>query len=369
MDATANKPQETKYMQIYESLKNSISTGVYKSGQRLPSEVALGEQFQASRITVAKALAELRDQGLITRKAGSGSYVSSGPSEKRMVFGLIIPELGRTEIFEPICQAIANTQPEREHSLMWGSALNENPREEQVMSLARQYLSNKVDGVFFAPLVLTREGDAVDQAIAEMFFKARIPLILLDRDITRFPSRSNFDLIGIDNRRAGFVLTEHLIQQGCKRIQFVGRPNYASSVDARIAGYREGIRSNQQVVFEEGIWQIQPTDIDVVRELYFRDKPDGLVCDNDFTAASLMSTLLGLGIRIPEDLRMVGVDDVKYASLLQVPLTTFHQPCRDLGEAAIRAMFERVRHPEAAPREILLKGRLVIRKSSAAKSA
>ena len=87
------------------------------------------------------------------------------------------------------------------------------------------------------------------------------------------------------------------------------------------------------------------------------------MCANDFTAANLLKTLTDLNVCIPDDIRMAGIDDVKYASLLSVPLTTIHQPCTEMGALAISAMMERVRNPKLPARDILLNFRLVVRDS------
>ena len=79
-----------------------------------------------------------------------------------------------------------------------------------------------------------------------------------------------------------------------------------------------------------------------------------------------MHTLLALGVRIPDDVRMVGIDDVSYAGLLPVPLTTLRQPCREIGVSAMRAMVDRVGQPDLPPREILLHGTLIVRESCGA---
>jgi len=79
-----------------------------------------------------------------------------------------------------------------------------------------------------------------------------------------------------------------------------------------------------------------------------------------------MQVFLGRGIRIPDDVRLVGIDDVSYATLLPVPLTTIRQPTREIGEAALRTMLDRLRTPRLPPREILLDGELVVRKSCGA---
>jgi DNA-binding LacI/PurR family transcriptional regulator len=87
------------------------------------------------------------------------------------------------------------------------------------------------------------------------------------------------------------------------------------------------------------------------------------LCANDLTAANLMQTLIGLDVRIPDEVRLMGIDDVKYASLLPIPLTTQRQPCLDLGRIAMSAMLDRVENPDLPTRAILLSCRLVVRKS------
>src|ERR1700739_3582358 len=91
---------------IYEALLAEIQQGQYRSGDRLPSELDLCKRFQSSRITVAKAINSLQHAGLVVRRAGSGSYVQLAAPVTSYQFGLLIPELGSTEIFEPICQGI-----------------------------------------------------------------------------------------------------------------------------------------------------------------------------------------------------------------------------------------------------------------------
>jgi DNA-binding LacI/PurR family transcriptional regulator len=106
-----------------------------------------------------------------------------------------------------------------------------------------------------------------------------------------------------------------------------------------------------------------PNDVESIRGIVSTISPDGIVCANDITAAHLMQTLQALGIAVPKQIRMVGIDDVKYAGLLGVPLTTLRQPCREIGEVAISTMLERIANPELPARDILLDCKLVIRLS------
>src|SRR5580658_2893675 len=105
-----------KYRQIWHSLKIAIESGTYAPGVRLPSEFELVKSYGASRVTVSRALKELQNGGYINRRAGSGTYVRESGATT-YTFGLLIPELGQTEIFEPICQGMVATQEEHNHVL------------------------------------------------------------------------------------------------------------------------------------------------------------------------------------------------------------------------------------------------------------
>jgi DNA-binding LacI/PurR family transcriptional regulator len=98
-------------------------------------------------------------------------------------------------------------------------------------------------------------------------------------------------------------------------------------------------------------------------------RPDAIVCANDRTAGLLMHALLRLDYAIPRDVRLVGIDDVEYASLLPVPLTTLRQPTRQIGDAALGAMLQRVARTDLPPRDILLDCDLVVRQSCGAGQA
>ena len=355
-----------KYQQILNELKEAIASGKYTTGQRLPSEHELVAVYGTSRVTVNRALRELQITGLIDRRAGSGSYVSQS-SSKGYTFGLLIPELGRTEIFEPICRGMAEAKETGHHALLWGKSLAESGDErEQVESLCRQLTSKKVSGVFFAPLELNPHRDSLNRMIAERFEKAGIPMVLLDRDLVPYPKRSPYDLVGIDNRRAGYVITEHLIASGAKRPVFVCRPGSAPTVDARIAGFREALLDCELEFKPNLVQRIDPWDVPLVQKMIKETRTDAIVCANDFTAARIMKALHELKIPVPQKIRMAGIDDVKYATLLPVPLTTIHQPCGEIGAAAIETMIQRLQHPQFPARDISLDFKLVVRRSSGA---
>jgi GntR family transcriptional regulator of arabinose operon len=358
-----------KYREIIERIQKDISSGTYKPGQRLPSEMELVRRHRVSRMTVFRAMRDLQSLGIVTRRVGSGTFVARKADSDSHVFGLLIPELGQTEIFEAICKGMMEAPQARHHSLLWGHAPSHPDEKEEVMErLCQQFISQKVSGVFFAPVEFTPTRYEANRRILAALDRARIPVVLLDRCIEPYPRRSSYDLVGIDNRRTGFLATEHLVSCGAKRIGFFARPDSAPTVDARIAGYRDALRVLRNGgAGSRGIVRLgDATDAKFVRSLVRKERPDAFLCANDHTAGDLMHTLLSLGRRIPEDIRIVGIDDVKYARLLPVPLTTQHQPCRDIGRTALGVMLDRIANPDLPARDVLLACQLAVRKSCGA---
>ena len=141
-----------KYKQILLKLRRSISEGEYKPGDRMPSEADFVARFAVSRLTIQRVLKELQVEGLVERKVGSGTFVKPRTDEGKL-FGLLIPGLGETEIFEPICQGIAKAGHRGGHALLWGDAGQGIAEQEgQALIACADYVARGVAGVFFAPM-------------------------------------------------------------------------------------------------------------------------------------------------------------------------------------------------------------------------
>lgn len=359
--------RSSKHARIHEDLARAIASGEYTAGQRLPTEVELARRYDASRPTVAHAMHRLVTEGLVERRAGAGTFVRQTAAAASAFFGLIIPGLGEKEIFEPMCGQMAREAEAHHHTLLWGDATDQphEPIGSRAIDLARRYVAQRVAGVFFAPLEFEAGKDNANQAVVRMCDAAEIPVVLLDRDIVPYPSRSHYDLVAVDNRRSMWTLVNHLLAQGERRIDFVARPLSAPTVAMRIAGYRDALRDAGIEPSLQSVHFGDPADKTFVRKMINGRLDRAFVCANDLTAARFMHALEELGVAVPKDVRVAGFDDVTYAHLLRVPLTTVRQPSRDIGSAAVRAMLERIALPGIAPREILLTTTVVPRKSTA----
>jgi LacI family transcriptional regulator len=363
---------DPKHQEISRHLMAAIASGKYTTGARLPSEAQLVKQFGVSRPTVGRALRDLESEGLIERKAGSGTFVrvNSGPIKTSRIFGLLVPGLASTEIFQIICGEIASLARVHDFGLLWGGSTN--PREdtdaslEHAKELCQQFIARKISGVFFAPAELQPGQEEANRNLAESLRAAGVPVVLIDRDMVDYPRRSDFDLVGLDNMGSGFLVGEHLIKLGCKRIYFVARPLSAPTVDARIAGIREALARHRIEPMPNWVQHGAPDDLKFVRSLTAGHQADAIVCANDFTAAMVLRSLETIGLKVPRDIRVVGFDDVKYATLVSPPLTTIHQPCQQIAMVAFRTMIERLAEPSLPARSIYLPPNLIVRESCGA---
>ena len=311
---------------------------------------------------------ELQAEGLVHRVAGAGTFLKKGAGKAAGKFGLVVPALGRTEIFDPICAEITSRASAAGYQVLSGGAWPSSTDERRTFAndLCKRYIDQDVKGVFLAPSELIPQNHGLSQEIVRTFKAADIAVILLDSDIEPFPARSDLDLVSIDNVAAGFVLTRHLIDLGCRHIRFTAYPHSASTVDMRITGWREAMSRSGLACSQDMVFWGDHADPDFAQRVVKHEHTDAIVAANDLGAAHLMKSLASLGIHIPNDVRLVGFDDVQYAGLLAIPLTTMHQPCQAIAAAAVEAMLQRIRTPEMARREILLDATLVVRQSCGA---
>jgi LacI family transcriptional regulator len=363
---------EPKHRTISRQILHEIGQGRYGATGRLPSEAQLVERFGVSRPTIARALRDLQQQGVIQRRAGSGTFLrgdNPGATGNRQL-GLLIPGLGTTLVFDIICGELASLTRTHDYNLLWGGAVH--PTHDMSVSVqdaeevCNRFIGRNVAGVFFAPFDRIEGKDEINRRLADRLHQEGMAVVLLDRDLVSFPARSEFDVVGVDNFAGGYLLAEHLLKLGCRRFRFVARLLTASTADARAAGAREALLTHGLEVPKDFVRRGSPADLDFVASLFPGTETDTLICSSDSVAALLMQSLAKMNLRVPSDVRVVGFDDTQYATLLSVPLTTIHQPCREIAVAAFRVMLDRMADPALPPRNVSLAPRLVVRETCGA---
>ena len=370
-------PKKSKVTIIHDYFKNEIELAKYTYNDVLPSENVVAKNFETSRPTVAKAFNMLKEIGYIDRKAGSGTYVIYKPEQNNPCnyrFGMLIPHMYNTEIYEPICGEIAALGKNNnfsvvidENNLALTSALkNFNTVEIRDIAtmIANNYVQKKVHGVFMAPFEHFKEGYSISESIYNIFSQAGIPVVFIDSDYAEYPETSKSDLVSLDQIEAGFQVTRHLIEEGCRSFVFVNGSYVANTIVQRLIGVKLAL----------GKYHLPP---DCLHEIVKDDDPrktaanilniphrESLICYNDAVAAYILPSLISEGVKIPEELKVIAFDDVEYAKLFSIPLSSYAQPTKEFALRAVDTMLYRVKNPKHPSIRLFIKGELVVRKST-----
>ncbi len=364
-------PARPRSRQIYESLRTRIDSGDLLPGAKLPTELQLMQHFGVSRTTVSRALRDLELQGLIRRRRGSGTYIRElTPTTEHLDLAFFVPWVeagaGLPYVEGLIHQRLADLASRRNSTLILKCLADGESLERRARIAAQSLIDLRVDGVFYYPAELPGDQMEVNRIVVDMLVKAGIRVVLIDRDIVPFPGRSEFTRIGYDNRRGGVVLTEHLIQVGCRRISFVGIPEVSTAVADRLAGFYEAHRMHGLSVNRKCVHMVDEVEItrSFCDELMRRDEPDAIIAKMDRFAALIGRHLMAQGLQIGRDVKLAGFDDDPIAELLPVPLTTIRLPVYSFSQAAYEAMLDNISGVDTNARQIVIDAELVVRGST-----
>ena len=328
-------------------------------------------QFAVSRTTVSRALRDLEIQGFLNRRRGSGTYVcATASSAEQLDLALFVPWVdtgaGLPYVEGLIHQHLADLIGSRRSTLSLQCLTAGDSLEQRVAASTEALIERGVDGVFYYAAELSGEQMQVNARAVDRLVKAGARIVLIDRDIVPYPGRSGFTRIGYDNRRGSVLLTEHLIQQGCRRIAFVGIPEVSTAVADRLAGYYEAHRMHGLAVAPELVYAAD--ECDLTREFCDRiidgGRPDAIIGKMDRYAALIGRHLMERGLRIGVDVKLAGFDDDPIAELLPVPLTTIRLPIQPFVHAAFDAMAAQLTGVDRESRQIVIDAELIVRGST-----
>jgi len=227
------------------------------------------------------------------------------------------------------------------------------------VSEADSLLARQVDGLIIASVQpLSR---------VELFERIRtrkVPFILIDRPIEGV----NASFVGADNRSIGKLATEHLIEQGCRCVAHLRGPEIGIAAE-RLQGYRLALEKRRLPIQPRYVVTGGYTDDSgyegTRRLLELRPIPDGIFCYNDPVAIGAMKAIFEAGLKVPDDISVVGAGNVHYSDVLRVPLTTVDQGTSEMGTRAAELVLERIAAKRMLrPKRVLIPPRLVVRKST-----
>lgn len=370
---TIENNRKPKYKAIYDDLFQKISAGVYKPGDKIPTEGELVYSFNTSRPTVSRALRDLENVGLIYRIQGSGSFISKDKSLENLTLGLLaardaiapVHPQGPT-IFSQIIPQISGYASQNNMALILGNSPSPDHKTliNETIKMCDDFIKRDVKGIFFLPFETTEENITLNETATKRLDKENIQIVLLDRDIyDETSNRSKFDIVGLDNIRTSYKLTQHLVEHGCKKICFLSEKTHNSVTNDRIQGYQKAMFDSNQNSELIRLTKFTEQKADETKSTLLSLDIDGVVCANDAIAAIVMKIYAEEGIDIPQKIKVVGFDDLPIAAHLSPPLTTIRQPVNALAKEAVRTMLNRIDHKTDPAMDIRIHGELVVRRS------
>jgi LacI family transcriptional regulator len=227
----------------------------------------------------------------------------------------------------------------------------------EALSCLELLRSKQVDGVLITP---------VQANLAELDYlrDAQIPYVLLLRTF----EETSDDAVVTNNESGGRAATALLIELGHRRIAHIAGPAHVSSARGRLTGYTTALQDGG-IAFDPELIVHAPFTTQggytAARELLDRDeRPSAIFASNDMQAVGVLKAARELGLRIPDDLALVGGDDIELAEFLDVPLTTFHQPAYEIGSQGAALLLSRLEGESGEPRQIVMTPELIVRQSS-----
>lgn len=242
--------------------------------------------------------------------------------------GLVVPSLLHP-FFAEIAKALSETLRQRGYYLIISSSEEEPELEEQEIN---HLLERRLDTLIIASCRTSSE-------LFQRIEREDTPYILIDRSFDGLSA--NF--IGVDDAAVGVLATQHLIDIGCSRIAHIRGPETSPGMQ-RLRGYKGALERNGMKVMPEYIIAEPKGDVDTRRRgaeamrqlLQLNPRPDGVFCFNDPLAIGAMNCILDAGLRIPEDIALIGCGNLNYDDTLRVSLSSIDQRSRQIGEETAR---------------------------------
>ncbi len=228
-------------------------------------------------------------------------------------------------------------------------------------------IRNRVDGIIFVSVVSREREQRYFEKLKELASDGKkIPIVSLERDFSRW----GIDSVYFNGVKGAEAAVQHLIDCDCKKIAHITGPYFLSLVEERVKGYRKKLEEHgmlfRRELIEEGNYS-HLSGYRAMKRLYERNPGiDGVFCGNDQMAIGAMKALQELGVRIPEDIRLIGYDDVFVSSIVQPSLSTIHVPKREAGLQVANVLFQRIekKNQNELPVRIEIPTKLVIRQST-----
>lgn len=339
-----------KYQTVADSLRQEIESGQYSERQLLPTEQVLCQRFQISRQTVRRALSLLEDEGLITRRQGSGSRLREHKEPEAILncaIAVVTTYIG-DYIFPDILRGMERVLSANSSAPLLFATQNQLSVERKILQTL--LTMKELDGV-----LVEGTKTALPNPNLDLYQK------LIDRGIHLvfihgiYPELTHIPSVLADDYGGGRMLTEHLHRQGHQNIAGIFKVDDMQGM-RRYAGYAGAMRDLGLPFEDEHVrWYNTERRKDFQSDSFMDSLLEGIqgcsavVCYNDEVAIRVVSRLQKRGVRVPEEVAVVSFDNSQYSDLAPVRLTSLSHGSRNLGELSANLMLRLLQGEECRP--------------------
>ncbi|MGW0819401.1 LacI family DNA-binding transcriptional regulator [Streptomyces viridiviolaceus] len=336
------------YQRIMQELREMIARGEYRPDAPFTTQREICERFEVSMGTAVRALNELVQEGVLVRRRGRGTFVAQAamgtgtvpaPQQVRSAgertIALILHGVGPHQ--SELLTGVSSVCDEHGYRLFVSDTTASESHEDRAL---RQALETGTGGVLLYP----RQGRGPLAALGELR-RNRLPVVLLDRYLPGFPS----DVVHPDHYTTGYRLVEELIARGHRHIATLWGEHDCTSVQERAVGCLQALRDHG-IPVRPDLVAVQPyLGLDDNRRrahlealLHQSEPPTVLLCANGPVLATAAHDLLGLGLRIPDDVDLAGAEDAGPFEALPLARVAAVPPSREIGMRAARLLIDRI---------------------------
>jgi GntR family transcriptional regulator of arabinose operon len=348
-----------QYFQLQTWLIEQIDQGIFKPNDKIPTEEEISRVTGLARATIRQAIQNLVNMGYLVRRRRLGTFVleRTEDSEKITIIGVLVPDI-RSGYAPELARGAGDEAAKEKHSII---LCNTDDSYAQADFHANRLIELSVSGVIFVP---TAASDDKNRIIVDKFLRNNIPVVLADRYI----SSSDVDYVTTNNFDGAYELTEYLINRGHVNIA-ITLSDLVSTERQRLEGYKKALMDHripidQSFIFTNSDPFSEERCAENARLILTRcDTFSALFAGHDRIAYVIQSVAKDLGIHIPEDLSLVGYDDLNIMNPPPLPLTTMHQPIYEMGQESMKVIMARIRGGLTETQQIVLKSYLIERAS------
>ncbi len=275
-------------------------------------------------------------------------------TKKTNTIGLIIPNINNP-VFAESTRGVQDYADSNKTQIILGNTYYQYEKEEGLINTLRE---KQVDGFI---ITTTNPKSIVLNSLVE----EKVPFVLLYST----PKKGAFSAVGVDNFKGGYLATEHLVKLGHKRIGMIaGKFSISDRSLHRWHGYRQCLKNynidyDNKLLFQTN-YSLAGGKVSMEKMLALQDPPTAVFCSNDYMALGAMKGARECGLSLPQDMSIVGFDDIQIASYVVPRLTTIHQPAYEMGKLGAKLLFSLMEEKTGKPVQKMLASSLVVRGST-----